>query len=137
MLILLRDKVPDGRLAPDLVNGNLYIKTNEIAGILPIPKSIQDKVGLQSYDPQLHSKQLHAFLAMKQGTRKPVMPIHASAEHKLFRQLLPKVLAEVKGDFSSEKDWETFVRAWNQHANESPQITYKVSYKYCQNNLSN
>lgn len=104
------------------VNGNLYERTNEVAGVLPIPADIRGKSGMAQFEPSLHSKQRHRYLAALQGTRKPVLPVHSTAEKELFRDLMAKNPAS----FSTPSNIDNFVRLWNSHADQDKDISYKV-----------
>lgn len=78
----------DPRHISGWVNGNLYTPTTEVLGILPIPENICIDSAMRPYDAALDRHQKHSFLAGIQGTRKPILPIHTSAEKKLFRDLM-------------------------------------------------
>jgi len=70
---------------------NLYVPTTEEIGILPIPEEIHTSSGMAGYVPALDRDQQHWFLAEKQGTCKPILPIHTSAEKELFRELITTI----------------------------------------------
>jgi hypothetical protein len=114
--------VPESRLLTGWFNGNLYMPTNEVSGILPIPDNVRVKSGMGEYQSLLHSNQPHYFLASIQGTRKPVLPIHSHEERNLFRQLIAENVA-----FASAQ-WETAVKIWNGYADEHKEISYKVHF---------
>jgi hypothetical protein len=103
MLVYVHNLVPESRLITGWVNGNLYVLSNEVSGVLPIPDHIQVKSGMGEYQSLLHSNQPHHFLASRQGTWKPVLPIHNSNEHNLFQKLVAKNVM-----FASAH-WETAV----------------------------
>jgi hypothetical protein len=105
------------------VNGNLYERTNEVAGVLPIPADMRGKCGMAQFEPSLHSKQRHRYLAALQGTRKPVLPVHSTTEKELFRDLMAKNPA---ASFSTPSNIDNFVRLWNSHAGQDKDISYKV-----------
>jgi hypothetical protein len=127
MLILLQDVITEPIFLKGWVNGNFYVPTTEVAGILPIPASIREKTGMLPVQKELHSKQRHSFLARMQHTQKPVVPIHTSAEQKNFRDLIIRSSSKGKSDLTSEKAWENITCAWNDHANVHTELSYKVS----------
>ena len=120
MLMYVQDIVPESRLITGWVNGNLYVPTAEVSGVLPIPDDVRVKSGMGEYQPLLHFNQPSHFLASMQGTRKPVLPIHNSEERNLFRKLVGENVA-----FASAH-WEAAVKIWNGYADEQKQISYKV-----------
>ena len=108
------------------VNGNLYVPTTEEIGILPIPEEIHTSSGMAGYVPALDRDQQHWFLAKKQGTRKPILPIHTSAEKELFHELMNH-----NSSFSpqsGEPRWRDAVKIWNAKADRDDNISYKVSF---------
>ena len=108
------------------VNGNLYTPTS-VLGILPIADDIRLSSGMAEYIPILHRNEVaprYRFLAELQGTRKPVLPVHTSAEKILFKELL-----ENNPAFSSESgdpQWKLAVRIWNAEADVRNEVFYKV-----------
>ncbi|KAJ3558593.1 hypothetical protein NP233_g11480 [Leucocoprinus birnbaumii] len=113
MLILLDEFVPDQDLASSLnqrVNGNLYVRTKEVAGILPIPE--RDRNGPQG------------FLASMQMTHKPVLPVHSAAERGLFHDLLKD--HPTFNNATTGPDWKKAVVVWNRCANQCSEISYKL-----------
>jgi hypothetical protein len=81
------------------VNGNYYVPTTESLGILPIPLETRESSGIATYisGPITNIKtgekkkpQRHDFLARMQGTRRPVLPVHTTAERLMFRTLITK-----------------------------------------------
>src|SRR6266446_1171478 len=65
------------------INGNLYIASKEVLGILPIPDDVRISSGMQAYF-SLSELKKHSFLAKMQGTHKAVLPVHTKAEKDLF-----------------------------------------------------
>ncbi|KAF8057979.1 hypothetical protein FPV67DRAFT_1525179 [Lyophyllum atratum] len=124
MTIYIQDIVPDTRLLTGWVNGNLYTQSNEVSGVLPIPKDVRIKSGMAEYQTVIHSNQPHHFLASMQGTRKPVLPIHNTEERALFRELMSN---NMKFSMKSGVDWEEAVKVWNAHADEQRDISYKLT----------
>ena len=120
MLVYVHNQVPESRLITGWVNGNLYIPSDEVSGVLPIPHDIRVKSGMAEYQALLHSNQPQKFLALMQGTRKPVLPIHSREERDLFRQLVAENIS-----FASAQ-WETAMKIWNGYADEHKEISYKV-----------
>ena len=107
------------------VNGNLYQPTKEVARVLPIPAEIRLKTGMGPYIYSLHAKQPHHFLASVQGTRKPVLPIHNQEERDLFRELISNDTGF--SDPVSGPNWDLAIQLWNNRADTSIKISYKVS----------
>jgi len=95
------------------VNGNLYIPTSEVLGIIPIPPYIQQASGMAEFSPTLDRKQQHGFLAELQRTRKPVLPIHTPSERHLFCMLM-----ETNHEFNAKSSpiWRNATKVWNHHA---------------------
>ena len=118
------------------VNTNLYVQTTEVLGVLPIPANIRTESGMADYQPEIDSKQKHHFLAKMQGTRKPVLPVHSTAEHSLFRELM-----NTSPEFNRQggPNWKKAVKVWNRHADVTAAISYKVCnidslfYSYLEN----
>ncbi|KAG6835693.1 hypothetical protein H0H93_015646 [Arthromyces matolae] len=124
MIAFVQDVMPLARQITNWVNGNLYKRTTEVSGVLPVPLELQRKAGMVEYQPELHRKQLHSFLASLQGTRKPVLPIHNDDERNLFRNLMARISSFSSG---SGVDWEKLVKVWNGYANEQEKISYKLT----------
>lgn len=106
------------------LNGNLYLPTKEVGGVLPIPDEVQLLSGMSTFIPSVHSKQPHSYLARLQGTRLPVLPIHNPEERSLFRSLMAGNTA-----FNTHKSgpkWDDAVRVWNAQAEQHKDISYKV-----------
>jgi hypothetical protein len=110
------------------VNGNLYVPTTEVLGILPIPEDIRRDCAMAPYDPLLHRSQKHYFLAEMQGTRKPILPIHTLAEKQLWRELINGNSAF--SPISGEPRWSDAVKIWNSKAEEQVNVAYKVFIFY-------
>jgi hypothetical protein len=106
------------------VNGNLYVPTTEEIGILPIPEEIRTTSGMAGYVPTMDGDQQHWFLAAKQGTRKPVLPVHTPAEKELFRELMNHDSSF--SPQSGEPRWRDAVKIWNVNADRKDNISYKV-----------
>lgn len=106
------------------MNGNLYVKSEEVFGILPIPRDVQIEAGMQPHHISLDRPAHHAFLASRQGTRKAVLPVHTPAEYKLFSKLMRDEPTFNQRD--GEPDWEQGVRIWNRYAETEDDIYYKV-----------
>lgn len=110
------------------VNGNLYISTSEKLGVLPIPEDVRTLSGMAPYMPTVDSHQRHQYLAMTQGTCKPILPIHTDAERALFRSLQQHDTSFAPR--TGEPDWQKAVKVWNSHADRRDNIYYKV--RFCQ-----
>ncbi|TFK86323.1 hypothetical protein K466DRAFT_576438 [Polyporus arcularius HHB13444] len=116
MLALTADIVPEARQLSGWVN--------EVFGILPIPDDVRVKSGMQIYTAGLDSKQRHAFLALKQGARKAVLPVHTAAEYQLFRKLVQDDPAF--NQQTGEPDWDHAVITWNREAERNDEVYYKL-----------
>jgi hypothetical protein len=108
------------------VNGSLYQPTNEVLGVLPIPDNVRFKSEMAPFDPSPNPKQPHRHLALLQGTRKAVLPIHNDAEKKLFKEFMCG--HQSFGNFKSATQVTAAVRAWNAGADTDKDIYYKVSF---------
>lgn len=108
------------------VNANLYLPSNEVFGILPIPQQIRTETAMTEYIPSLDKKQRHRFLAEMQEVHKPVLPVHNSLEKELFRHLM-----ETNTEFNSPSGpiWKKAVKVWNHYTNTNNNIFYKVCYR--------
>jgi hypothetical protein len=125
-LLYLRDRfINPCEIKPGWINGNLYIQTEERLGILPLPEDVRRSSGMAEYNPNLDTKHPHCYLARMQGTLKAILPIHTTEEHALFRKLMiedPAFNSKTTGP-----SWKLAVRVWNQYADNSDNIFYKVS----------
>ncbi len=124
MLALTEDIIPEARQLSGWVNGNLYSRTTEVFGILPIPEDVRIASGMQKYIAGLDSKQRHGFLASKQGARKAVLPLHTAAEYLLFKRLMQDEPAF--NQQTGDPDWDCAVVAWNREAERNDEVYYKV-----------
>jgi len=122
-LVALREIFIDPTEMSGWVNGNLYIPTSEVLGIIPIPAHVQQASGMAEFSPTLDRKQRHGFLAELQHTRKPVLPIHTPSECYLFRTLM-----ETNPEFNAKGGpiWRNATKVWNHHADTYNNILYKV-----------
>lgn len=110
------------------VNGNFYVPTSESLGILPIPDDVRDLSGMIKYDPFLDSRQKYSYLASRQGTQKPVLPVHTPEEQALFRFLLQYELSF--NPCAGEPNWRSAVKVWNSKADHEELIYYKVCFQW-------
>jgi hypothetical protein len=110
------------------VNGNLYKKTEQNAGIIQIPKSVRELVKIQPYNEETDSEQKQAYLAKMQGTRKPVLPVHTLAEKQLFAELMRTSPTFQKCSTSASL---AAAEIWNQKAETMKDIYYKVICTMC------
>jgi hypothetical protein len=81
---------------------------------------------MSEYIPSLDAQQKHSFLAKLQGTHKPVLPVHNTAEKELFQFLMRK-----NQDFNSTSHgpvWKQAVKVWNYHANTNSDVSYKARH---------
>ncbi|GBE83376.1 hypothetical protein SCP_0504240 [Sparassis crispa] len=100
------------------------MQSTEVFGILPIPDDVRTNSGMQEYQPSLDRKQEHAFLALKQGTRKAVLPVHSVAEYQLFSKLMREDPIFNRPD--TEPSWAQAVKIWNRIAESEKEISYKL-----------
>ena len=47
---LTRLTIPESKMATGWVNGDLYVQTTEVYGILPVPDSVQLSAGMLAYE---------------------------------------------------------------------------------------
>ena len=114
------------------LNTDFYESTREVIGILPIPGDIKDACGILSHFPtltgsgQLHPKMRHKYLAMCQGTRKAVLPVHTKHESELFERLLQHdpAFSTIQG---VHPNWSEAVKLWNTYAVKENDVYFKVS----------
>ncbi|RXW16378.1 hypothetical protein EST38_g9477 [Candolleomyces aberdarensis] len=121
----LRDILIEPPESDGWINGNAYIQTSEVIGVLPIPEQIRVESGMREYDSSLDSRRKHQFLAELQGVCKAVLPVHNPKEKTLFREL-------VQGDpgFNGpgkEPNWKGIVKSWNRIADGDDGIFYKLT----------
>ncbi len=126
MLTLTAALVPDGRQISGWVNGNLYQRTSEVFGILPIPDDVRSNSGMESFIPAADASQQYSWLARKHGTRKAVLPLHSHSEYRFFGDLMRDDLTfNPRSD--REPNWLEATRIWNRRAETDDAISYKVS----------
>ncbi len=128
MLALVGNIIPGAEEAHFIdgwVNGNLYLRSDEVSGVLPIPVDIRIKYGMAEYQSALHSTQSQHFLASRQQTRKPVLPIHNDTEREEFRKLVAHHEAFTG---KSGPDFDTAVKLWNDIAAGTDGMAYKVRH---------
>lgn len=107
------------------VNGHNYEQTTETLGIMSLSQARRDNLGMLPYSAAFAKAQKlkHVYLALQQGTRIPVLPIHTAEEKSLFRLLA----VQSDGHFSGRRqpDWIALCKEWSQWANGTS-IFYKV-----------
>jgi hypothetical protein len=106
------------------VNGNLYVPTAEVIGILPIPDDVRELSAMAPYVHSSTNHQKYSFIASMQGTRKPVLPVHTASEEQYFRTLMntdPSFSPQ-----SGEPHWGEAVKVWNSNAEVQDGVYYKV-----------
>ncbi|KAJ7895035.1 hypothetical protein B0H13DRAFT_2339037 [Mycena leptocephala] len=123
LLSFLEDVLINPRFITGWVNGNLYQRTNEVAGVLPVPEDIRVKYGMAQFERSLDFARPHHHLASLQGTRKAILPVHNQEEKDLFRTMMSR--NNSFGNFSSEAQVDASVRIWNARADTSDNIFYK------------
>ena len=122
MVALTSRVIPDSKPLAGWVNGNLYKPTTEVFGILPVPNDVCQESSMQEFDPNFDYNQCHGFLASKQGTQNPVLPVHTNTEHKLFKTLMAE---ESSFDNATGPSWNIAVKVWNRAAEIDLEILYK------------
>jgi len=107
------------------VNGNLYTRTTEEFGIVSVDESLRNQLSMLPFDQgtQMLKKTHHRFLAMKQNTKLPVLPVHSDVERKHFSMLMQdSTLLTASGKVK----YIQVAKQWNQAAIERPELFYKV-----------
>jgi hypothetical protein len=125
MLLLTKESVPNSRPIVGWVNGNMYVPTSEVFGILPIPPDIRFESGIPEYLQPSQPPQRFEFLASKQGTQKAVLPVHTPQEYKLFSQLMRD--HPVFNQPENGPSWVQAVKVWNRNAENRAEVFYKVT----------
>ncbi|KAF7292549.1 3'-5' exonuclease domain-containing protein [Mycena kentingensis (nom. inval.)] len=105
------------------VNGNLYEQTERSIGIIKIPTVVCEPVKIQPFSSSLDGKQKQAYLARMQDTRKAVLPVHTTAEKRLFRKLMQEEPAfrDCKTTISLKA-----TEHWNRLAETTADVYYKL-----------
>lgn len=107
------------------MNGNNYVRSTEIFGILPLSSHLRESLSILPYHYQfaLDRKIRHSYLAVRQQTRAAVLPIHTRPERSLFKAML----ADPQGPFSGRKEpnWIELANIWSGHV-DGVLIFYKV-----------
>ncbi|KAF5313428.1 hypothetical protein D9611_008540 [Ephemerocybe angulata] len=100
-------------------------EVSERLGILPIPDGVRIASAIGEYNPQDPGarKQEQAYLARIQNTKKAVLPVHTPQEYKLFEELM--VSSSAFNSTSRGPVWKLAVRVWNERA----ELTHGISYK--------
>jgi hypothetical protein len=115
------------------LNTDFYQLTKEVIGVLPIPMEVQRANGLSEFieslqdpdDRNVKRPNRHQYLARLQGTRKAVLPVHTAAERKKFHEFIQKNV-DFEPTKSGPPNWDNAVKAWNQMADTTDGIFYKV-----------
>ncbi|KAF6745215.1 hypothetical protein DFP72DRAFT_1077806 [Ephemerocybe angulata] len=113
--------VPSSTPVGNWVNGNLYVRTTEVFGILPVPDDVRLASGLLSYDDEAPPK-IQQYLAKQQGTKYVVITVHTDPERKLYSSLM-----QTDPSFTREggPDWAKGTRRWNEGYANGVDIFYK------------
>ncbi len=127
MLALVGDTIPGSESIHSIdgwVNGNLYLPTNEVSGVLPVPLDLRVKYGMAEYQPSLHSKQPQHFSCFTGSIHETILPVHSDCECELFRKLVAEnpVFSGTSGP-----QWDAAAKIWNDIAGAADGIAYKVS----------
>ncbi|KAG6818637.1 hypothetical protein H0H93_003273 [Arthromyces matolae] len=105
------------------VNGNLYQKTKQAMGIMPITESVRVRSGMRDFVESTDRKQKQVYLAKMQGTCRPILPVHTAAEKKYFNKAMRDL---VEFQTSTTKIKPSAVKIWNQQAEREDDIYYKL-----------
>jgi hypothetical protein len=128
---LVRRGVPNSLPISNWVNGNLYVQTAEVFGILPVPDDVRLAFGLLAFD-NASQPQAHSYLAKRQGTRFAVTPVHTEVEKQQYFQLSK---SEPSFKDSRGPDWPLVTRRWNEGYANGKNVFYKVCLKFTQFNF--
>ncbi|KAF6754755.1 hypothetical protein DFP72DRAFT_1009356 [Ephemerocybe angulata] len=109
---------------PGHVNGTYYIQTSERIGVLPVPPAVRADGGMCEYNPSVDRRRKHHHLAMLQGVSKAILPVHTDQERDLFHALMQ--FHPVFNTPSGDPNWKQGVRVWNQYADTSESVFYKL-----------
>ena len=82
---LTQELVPGATPLAGWVNGDLYVQTTEVFGILPVPSNVQTSAGMLPFDPT-NIPPKHGYLARKQGTLYAVLTVHPAKEATPFSE---------------------------------------------------
>jgi hypothetical protein len=129
----LRSNITSNQIV-NWTNGNLYQKSPESFGIVALSPTLRQESGMRQFMKDLDHKQPQAFLAMRQGTALPVLPVHTKEEYSLFRKLLADASHMEQG--SGKVKWGTVLVAWNRSAEHLDNVFYKVGLLSNISNLS-
>ncbi|KIK53592.1 hypothetical protein GYMLUDRAFT_250294 [Collybiopsis luxurians FD-317 M1] len=55
----LISNIPEGIIPKGWINGNFYVPSTEVFGILPIPEALHEKSGMVQYNESIHRSQTH------------------------------------------------------------------------------
>ncbi|KAI0704374.1 hypothetical protein BC835DRAFT_1317043 [Cytidiella melzeri] len=107
------------------VNGRDYASSNEVFGILPLPPSTRQKLGLLPYNEALAKGEniKHANLAKQQNSTYAILPVHTSHERHLYRL----IRRQYDGLFTqrSQPDWVALAMLWSTHC-DGVKVFYKL-----------
>ncbi|KAF6742765.1 hypothetical protein DFP72DRAFT_1104354 [Ephemerocybe angulata] len=119
---IIRQSIPKATPLANWVDGNMYVRTTEIFGILPVPDDIRLQSGLLAYNPDNVPK-AHEYLARRQGTRHAVLGVHTGAEHRLYSNLMQTSPSYMR---DGGPDWPRAIREWNENHVDGKTIFYKL-----------
>ncbi|KAJ7579953.1 hypothetical protein C8J56DRAFT_1058250 [Mycena floridula] len=84
---LIKQLIPSSSPLAGWVNGDLYVQTKEVFGILPIPESVKLSSHIIAYDEQSRPKRF-TYLARKQDAHFTVLSVHTTEERQLFSNFM-------------------------------------------------
>ncbi|KAF6763328.1 hypothetical protein DFP72DRAFT_1164252 [Ephemerocybe angulata] len=125
LTIALRDVLIDPSEFKGHVNGNFYMQTQEVIGVLPVPEKMRTDSAMRGYDPIVDSRRKQSHLAQLQGVSKAVLPVHTHRERALFSNLMQRHPAFNTG--TAELNWKEAIRVWNRIADQDDQVFYKLT----------
>ncbi|KAJ3501690.1 hypothetical protein NLJ89_g9226 [Agrocybe chaxingu] len=105
------------------VNGNYYVNSPEVFGILPANERQREQLGMLEYHHD-HGKEIrHSYLAFQQKTRNAILPVHTKAERGLFKMFVAKRDGLFSG--TRQPNWAVLATQWAEHA-DGVKIFYKL-----------
>jgi hypothetical protein len=119
---LIRQLIPSSSPLSGWINGDLFVQTKEIFGILPIPDAVKLSSHIIPYDDRSRPKRF-AYLARKQGSQFAVLSVHTESERDLFSELMHSDSAFCG---PGGPDFDSGTQKWNAYA-DGKTIFYKAS----------
>ncbi|KAI0369360.1 hypothetical protein BV20DRAFT_1113655 [Pilatotrama ljubarskyi] len=107
------------------VNGDDYTRTDEVFGLLPVPETTRQKLGMLAFhsDFARREKIRHRYLAHQQQTRVAILPVHTPEERALYRMLAKQPAGYFAGP--RQPNWVSLATEWSKYA-DGVHIFYKL-----------